>query len=89
MLDGLGGPLLRWPSERMSPNNILLTGSSSQRKGENVMKTLISIFALTLALAFTVPAFAGDVTAAKKAEEQCQKDGGNWDAKSKTCSGKY
>jgi hypothetical protein len=73
----------------MSPNNILLTGSSSQRKGENVMKTLISIFALTLALAFTVPAFAGDVTAAKKAEEQCQKDGGNWDAKSKTCSGKY
>ncbi|MGB6769469.1 MAG: hypothetical protein WBE50_15510 [Methyloceanibacter sp.] len=53
------------------------------------MKTLISIFALTLALAFTVPAFAGDVTAAKKAEEQCQKDGGNWDAKNKTCSGKY
>jgi hypothetical protein len=50
----------------MSPNTILLTGSSSQRKGENVMKTLISIFALTLALAFTVPAFAGDVTAAKK-----------------------
>jgi hypothetical protein len=73
----------------MSPNNILLTGSSSQRKGENVMKTLISIFALTLAFAFTVPAFAGDVTAAKKAEEQCQKDGGNWDAKSKMCSGKY
>jgi hypothetical protein len=52
------------------------------------MKTLISIFALTLVLAFTVPAFAGDVTAAKKAK-QCQKDGGNWDAKSKTCSGKY
>jgi len=36
------------------------------------MKTLISIFALTLALAFTVPAFAGDVTTAKKAEEQCR-----------------
>jgi hypothetical protein len=53
------------------------------------MKTLISIFALTLALAFTVPAFAGDVTTAKKAEEQCQSDGGNWDAKTKTCSGKY
>ena len=52
------------------------------------MKTLISIFALTLAIAFTVPAFAGD-DAAKKAEEQCQKDGGNWDAKSQTCSGKY
>jgi hypothetical protein len=53
------------------------------------MSTLISIFAMTLALAFTVPAFAGDVTAAKKTEEQCQKDGGNWDAKTKSCSGKY
>ena len=55
---------------------------------KNVLKTFISIFAATLALAFTVPAFAGDA-AAKKAEEQCQKDNGNWDAKSKTCSGKY
>ena len=36
------------------------------------MKTLVSILALTLALAFTVPAFAGDATAAKKAEEQCE-----------------
>jgi hypothetical protein len=26
---------------------------------------------------------------ASKAEEQCQKDGGNWDAKTKTCSGNY
>ena len=52
------------------------------------MKTFISIFAVTLAFAFTVPAFAGD-TAAKKAEEQFQKDNGNWDAKSQTCSGKY
>ena len=52
------------------------------------MKTFISIFAVTLAFALTVPAFAGD-TAAKKTEEQCQKDNGNWDAKSKTCSGKY
>jgi hypothetical protein len=57
-------------------------------RGENVMRTLISIFTLTLAFAFTVPAFAGD-TAAKQAEEQCQKDNGNWGAKSKTCSGKY
>ncbi len=52
------------------------------------MKTLISIFAVTLGLAFTVSAFAGDVTAAK-AEADCQKAGGNWDAKTKTCSGKY
>jgi hypothetical protein len=53
---------------------------------KNGMKTFISIFAVTLALAFTVPAFAGDT---KQAQEQCQKDGGNWDAKTKTCSGKY
>jgi hypothetical protein len=59
--------------------------SHLHRKGENGMKTFISIFAVTLALAFTVPAFAGDTAA----QEQCQKDGGNWDAKTKTCSGKY
>jgi hypothetical protein len=51
------------------------------------MKTFISIFAVTLALAFTVPAFAGGTD--KQAEEQCQKDGGTWDAKTKSCSGKY
>jgi hypothetical protein len=51
------------------------------------MKTFISVFAVTLALASTVPAFAGD--ADKQAQEQCQKDGGNWDAKTKSCSGKY
>ena len=38
------------------------------------MKTFISIFAVTLALAFTVPAFAGDKPATK-AEEDCQKAG--------------
>jgi hypothetical protein len=51
------------------------------------MKTFISSLAVTLGLAFTVPAFAGDT--AKQAEEQCQKDGGTWDAKTKSCSGKY
>jgi hypothetical protein len=69
----------------MSPNNILAASATEKTS----MKTLISIFALTLALAFTVPAFAGDVTAAKKAEEQCGKDGGSWDAKTESCSGKY
>ena len=48
------------------------------------MKTLISIFAVTLALAFTSPAFAGDVTAAKS-EADCKAAGGRWDA---TCSEK-
>jgi hypothetical protein len=61
----------------------------SSVKEETPMKTFISILTLALAIGLTVPAFAGDVTAAKKAEEQCQSDGGNWDAKTKTCSGKY
>ena len=49
------------------------------------MKTFVSIFALTLAFAFTVPAFAGPA----ETKEQCLKDGGSWDAKTKHCSGKY
>jgi hypothetical protein len=53
------------------------------------MKTFISILALALAIGLTVPAFAGDVPTAKKAEADCQTAGGNWDAKTKTCSGKY
>ncbi len=51
------------------------------------MKALISIFAVTLALAFTGPAFAGDVKAAKT-EPDCQKAGGVWDAATSTCSDK-
>ena len=51
--------------------------------GESIMKIFVSMFAVTLALAFTVPAFAGET------QEQCQKDGGTWDAKTKSCSGKY
>jgi hypothetical protein len=51
------------------------------------MKALISIFAVALALAFTVPAFAGDVTAAKT-EADCTKAGGMWDAATNTCSEK-
>ena len=51
------------------------------------MKTLISIFALALALAFTGPAFAGDVAAAKT-EADCKKAGGMWDAATNTCSEK-
>jgi hypothetical protein len=52
------------------------------------MKTLVSVFAVALALAFTGPAFAaGDVTKAKTAAE-CAKAGGMWDAKTNTCSAK-
>jgi hypothetical protein len=51
------------------------------------MKTLISIFALTLALAFAGSAFAQDVKAAKTAAD-CAKAGGTWDAATNTCSEK-
>ena len=50
------------------------------------MKTLISIFALTLALVFTGPVFAGDVTAAKT-EADCAA-GGTWNATTKMCEEK-
>jgi hypothetical protein len=51
------------------------------------MKTLISIFALALALAFSGPAFAQDVKTAKTAAD-CAKAGGVWDAATNTCSEK-
>ena len=51
------------------------------------MKTIISILALALALAFTVPAFAGDVATAKT-EADCKAAGGVWDAATKTCAAK-
>lgn len=51
------------------------------------MKTLISTLAVTLALAFTGPAFAGDVTTAKN-QADCEKAGGTWDATAKACSEK-
>ena len=51
------------------------------------MKTLVSVFALAIALAFTAPAFAGDVTAAKN-EADCAKAGGVWDAAKSACSEK-
>jgi hypothetical protein len=51
------------------------------------MKSLTSIFVVALALAFTGPAFAGDVTTAKT-EADCQKAGGMWDAKTNICSEK-
>ena len=51
------------------------------------MKTLVSAFALALALAFTGPAFAGDVTKATD-KASCDKAGGTWDATSNVCSEK-
>jgi len=51
------------------------------------MKTLVSAFALALALAFTGPAFAGDVTKATD-KASCDKAGGMWDAAAKKCNPK-
>ena len=51
------------------------------------MKTLVSAFALALALGFTGPAFAGDVTKATD-KASCDKAGGVWDDAAKKCSEK-
>jgi hypothetical protein len=51
------------------------------------MRTLISALTVALALAFTGPAFAGDVTTAKT-EADCKAAGGMWDAATNTCSEK-
>ena len=51
------------------------------------MKTLLSTIALALALAFTSPAFAGDVTKATNAAD-CEKAGGMWDGSTNKCSEK-
>ena len=48
------------------------------------MKILIATFAVTLALAFTGPAFAGNVKAAKT-ESDCRMADGHWDKMNKRC----
>jgi hypothetical protein len=51
------------------------------------MKTLVSMVVLALALVFTGPAVAGDVTKATNAAD-CEKAGGMWDATSNVCTEK-
>jgi hypothetical protein len=48
------------------------------------MKTLVSTFIVALAVAFTGPAFAGDVTKATTKAE-CKEAGGKWNKDSKAC----
>ena len=67
--------------------NVIHDPPSNKRKGVKPMKTLISALALTLGLAFTGPAFAGDVTTAKN-QADCEKAQGSWDATTKVCSEK-
>ena len=57
------------------------------RKGVTCMKTIISMFALVLALGFAGPSFAGDVTTAKN-QADCEKAQGSWDASTNVCSEK-
>ena len=51
------------------------------------MKTLATSLALALALAFTGPAFAGDVSTAKN-QADCEKAGGLWNADTSLCEEK-
>jgi hypothetical protein len=51
------------------------------------MKTVISSLVLAVALAFTGPAFAGDVTKATD-KASCDKAGGVWDDSAKKCTEK-
>jgi hypothetical protein len=55
--------------------------------GVIAMKTLFSTLALSLALGFAMPAFAGDVTTAKN-QADCEQAGGAWDAQTGVCSEK-
>ena len=50
-------------------------------------KVVAAVVALGLAVAFTAPAFAADVSKAKT-EADCTKAGGVWDAKAKACKAK-
>jgi hypothetical protein len=46
------------------------------------MKTLVSVLALSLIVAFSAPAFAGT----PKTQAACEKAGMKWDATAKKCS---
>jgi hypothetical protein len=52
--------------------------------GGSTMKALISLLALSLAVAFTAPAFAQDPAPTTKAD--CDKAKGTWDEKTGTCA---
>ena len=55
-----------------------------QRKGENAMKSLISILAVAVAVTFTAPAFAGPGSTITN-KEDCEKAGKVWDDANKKC----
>ena len=61
--------------------------SAGHVKEESMNKLVAAIVALGLAVAFTAPTFAADVTTAKT-KADCTKAGGVWDAKGKVCKPK-
>jgi hypothetical protein len=72
-----------------TPSSVILQAlkeTQDQREGKNIMKTLISMFALTLVVAFAGPAFAGATEA--KTQADCEKAGGVWDAATSKCAEK-
>jgi hypothetical protein len=70
--------------ERNSPNHVHGEGDNSSVSGENPMKSIASILALTVAIAFTAPAFAGPgSTPTNKVD--CEKAGKVWDDAGKKC----
>ena len=50
---------------------------------KNVMKALVTIFAVSRALVFTAPAFAQTIDTAKT-KADCEKAGGSWSGRSCT-----
>ena len=52
------------------------------------MKALISMVAITLALAVTGPAFAGEDVTKATDKASCDKAGGVWDDAAKKCAAK-
>ena len=91
-MDTAGGPSTGTDSTRDEEGcswnavsqNAFICGGLVQRKGENPMKVLISIFAMAIALAITGPAFAGPGSTITN-KEDCEKAGKVWDEAGKKC----
>src|SRR5262249_7940953 len=73
----------RGVAHKVSFQECTLWAARLRQSRRSPMKNLVLIVALGLAVAFTTSVFAGDT------EADCQKAGGTWDAKTKTCSNKY
>jgi hypothetical protein len=81
---GRGGLALVFKSWNMLPQRRFSDGALVQRKGRIAMRSLISILALALAVAFTAPAFAGPGSTITN-KEDCEKAGKKWDEAGKKC----